>query len=455
MYHPWQRLTHPKLWHFSRAGLVFSGLISWLAIPAAGQIPIPVGEPFLINSVITGDQSLPTLAADDNGNTLAVWQSDGEDGAGLGIFGQRFDATGTTLGSPFQVNTSTAGDQGEPAADRSDDGAFVVVWDGQDASGRGVFARRYTGAGVPTTGEVVVNATTANDQYQPDVAVAENGNFLVVWTSLGQDGDLEGVYARLFGPTGTALTGELLVNSTTAGQQNAPRVTDLDHTNGFVVAWEGNDTDGRGIFFRRLSATGTFLGAETQVNSATGDDQDEPDIDASGLNSDPLNQNIFVVVWESPDTAGDGIAVRRFTSDGKPVGTEDQVNLQDAGDQGDPAVTVDSGLFGDGIHFVVTWTEEAIVFRGSPVYIRGRRLGSPGSVAPQGVTSDEFLVTQGLLVGFGSIATNDRGDFFSAWQGQSDLDPAGLGIVGQRYELALFADGFESGSTLSWSNSVP
>ena len=57
----------------------------------------------------------------------------------------------TPDGDQFQVNTYTSSEQLRPSVSAIDDeGNFVVVWDSADeASGRGVYGRRFDSAGVP------------------------------------------------------------------------------------------------------------------------------------------------------------------------------------------------------------------------------------------------------------------------------------------------------------------
>ena len=63
------------------------------------------------------------------------------------------------------------------------------------------------------------NTTTGNAQDQAAVATAPDGRFVVAWVSDGQDGAGRGVYARLYGANGSPQTGEILVNTTTANNQ--------------------------------------------------------------------------------------------------------------------------------------------------------------------------------------------------------------------------------------------
>ena len=61
-----------------------------------------VGEEFLVNSLVTGDQIDPDVAIDDAGNFVVVWSGDGETvNDGSGVFAQRFDADANPLGGQF------------------------------------------------------------------------------------------------------------------------------------------------------------------------------------------------------------------------------------------------------------------------------------------------------------------------------------------------------------------
>jgi hypothetical protein len=82
---------------------------------------------------------------DSAGDFVVVWESP-HDGGLIGVFGQRFASTGAPLGTEFLVNTYTTADQSGPGVASDSAGRFVVVWrsGGQDGSGGGVFAQRYS-----------------------------------------------------------------------------------------------------------------------------------------------------------------------------------------------------------------------------------------------------------------------------------------------------------------------
>jgi hypothetical protein len=140
------------------------------------------------------------VASDAAGNFVVVWSSDGTSGGPLGIFGRRFLRAGAPLGPDFQINTFTTIVPRETSVASDLAGNFVVTWtsNGQDGGGYGVFARRYDASGAPLGSEFRVNTTVADTQEVPSAAHASNGSFVVVWRSRPQDGDQRGVFAQRF-----------------------------------------------------------------------------------------------------------------------------------------------------------------------------------------------------------------------------------------------------------------
>src|ERR1044071_9330022 len=94
--------------------------------------------------------STRAIAADANGNFVAVWSSKNQDGEGWGIYAQRYDAAGVAQGGEFRVNTTVSKDQVHGAVAMDDAGNFVVVWASKDQDGDnwGIYAQRYNAAGV-------------------------------------------------------------------------------------------------------------------------------------------------------------------------------------------------------------------------------------------------------------------------------------------------------------------
>jgi hypothetical protein len=281
------------VWQSSgQEGSLSSGGVFGRRFSAAG---VPQAAEFQVNTYTTSLQYVPAVAADAAGDFVVVWDSFGQDGAAYGVFGQRFNASGARVGAEFRVNSFTTSLQRDPAVAADANGNFVVVWtSSRDADGSyGVFAQRFNSSGAPQGPEFRVNSYTTGNQSFSAVASDAGGNFVVVWTSLNQDGNLYGIFGQRFNASGVPQGGEFLVNSTTVDNQIYPAVSS-DANGNFVVAWQGLDVDGTsfGVFGRRFNASGLAQGTEFLVNSYTTNFQRRPAI-ASNPDGD------FVVAWQS------------------------------------------------------------------------------------------------------------------------------------------------------------
>jgi len=162
-----------------------------------------------VNTHTMSYQSDPAVAADEAGNLVVVWSSYGQDGSRNGVFARRYDSSGRALDDKeFQVNTHTMSYQSDPAvaADGADN--FVVVWSSneQDGDSWGIFGQRYDSSGTALDKEFQVNTYTSSRQANPAVANDGFGNFVVVWTGCGE-GDADypgGVFGQRFDSSGGA-----------------------------------------------------------------------------------------------------------------------------------------------------------------------------------------------------------------------------------------------------------
>ncbi|KAF0118766.1 MAG: VBCS repeat-containing protein [Rhodospirillaceae bacterium] len=165
-----------------------------------------MGGEFQVNTYTTDWQEVPSVTGLNDGGFVVTWMSDGQDGNGGGIYGQRYAADGTATGGEFQVNTVTTDWQGPPSVTALNDGGFVVTWgsNGQDGNGYGVYGQRYAADGTVAGVEFQVNTYTTDHQYYPSVTALKDGGFVVTWQSWGQDGEYSGVYGRRYAANGTA-----------------------------------------------------------------------------------------------------------------------------------------------------------------------------------------------------------------------------------------------------------
>jgi hypothetical protein len=262
--------------------------------------------------------------------------------------------------------------------------------------------------------EFLVNEVTASRQLDPDVAVLENGNLVMVWDSNipGEDNEIQ---ARIFDPSGTEVLGEFTVNQDSNFFQQIPRVVALAD-GGFVVTWQSHDTsnsetDQRDVRFRIFDEDGDDRTDELSAADETAFNQSRPDIAA-------LEDGRFVITWTSshPNADGsfDGIRAQTFDPDGSVSTDEFQVNgdgLNTPGTfwyQSDPVVT---GLVGGG--FAIAWSTGDLAADGESGAVKARIFDEDGIPV-----TNEVLVN-GIIdgnKGFADVAATPGGEFVVTWR---------------------------------------
>ena len=132
---------------------------------------------------------------------MITWESYNGDGARFGIMGRRYDAAGTPLTGEYQINVYTTDHQRSSSVAAYGNGASLTSWFSTDQLGplnNDTFARQFDAAGSPGP-EFLLNPFTPGNQFQARLDSDEVGNIVATWDSVGQDGSLDGVYARRFG----------------------------------------------------------------------------------------------------------------------------------------------------------------------------------------------------------------------------------------------------------------
>ena len=354
----------------------------WKGIPAILAISLlpvtvwsqgqPLGPEFRVNTSAYGQRG--SVATDASGNFVVVWTNLGnENGYSEGVFGQRYDSGGVPLGTEFHVNTYTTGPQRYPSVASDASGNFVVVWasNGQDGSGEGVFGQRFASSGAPLGSEFRVNSYTTDYQAFPTVASDPSGNFVVVWGSFQQDGYGWGAFGQRFASSGAAQGSEFRVNTYTTGHQGyepfggTKRIA-FDAAGNFVVVWSSFLGGPADITGQRYASSGAPLGSEFQINTDTTADSGSPNVA-----SDPAGN--FVVVWTSFLGGTADITGQRYASSGAPLGSEFQINTDTTGVGGGGSPVVASDSAGN---FIVVWDSSP---QGSVDYeVFGQRYGTSG-----------------------------------------------------------------------------
>jgi hypothetical protein len=222
---------------------------------------------------------------DASGQFVVAWEFNNEE-----ILARRFDSSGNALGGQFTVNNTTAGSQANPALAVNLDGSFVVAWSGPDGSNNGIFARRFDNSGAAIdANDLAVNTTTLGTQSNPSVGVdSAGGSFVVVWQ--GPDAAGSGVFARRYDGESMSFDGEIPVNTTTAGNDIRPGVS-MDANGNFVVVWANFDGADSQIRFQQFSLTGAPFSVETTIATAT------DYLSTASVTMDADGD--FVVIWDT------------------------------------------------------------------------------------------------------------------------------------------------------------
>ncbi len=307
-----------------------------------------IGKAFQVNTYSLGGHLYPAVAMDRDGNFVITWQTHGQDGSVWGIIAQRFNKNGKALGREFVVNTYTFTHQNDPDIAMDWNGNFVITWVShvQDGAEEGIFAQRFKRKGKPLGNEFQVNSYTDNAQYTPAVAMDEKGNFVITWASWIQDGSDWGIFAQRYNSKGEAMGTEFQVNTYMKWYQWHPAIA-MDRKGNFVITWssEGQDGSSYGVFAQRFKKNGEAVGSEFQVNTYTQKSQDYPAVAMD-------NGGNFVIAWESKrqDGSGTGIFAQMYNRKGEAVGPEFQVNTYIRNLQALPAIAMKKKN-----KFIMTW----------------------------------------------------------------------------------------------------
>ena len=294
-----------------------------------------------INSDGSGNQYVPAIAVNrTSGSFVAVWEDDHDSADGEGnhdIEGRIFCAGGCQDVKQFTINSTKSGQQRNPDVAMDKDGNFVVVWeDDNDANGTyQIYMRGFDAKGNERFATKTVNSEAAGQQYKPSIAMAPDGNFVVAWEDQSVSKDTPQIYIRGFKADGSELFHDKNVMDKVEGTRKAGDIAMADDGS-FVVTWQ-DDGDGNGtyqVYARGFNADGSGRLPAFAVNTVAKGQQLNPSI---GMNA----SGSFFIAYED-DSDGNGkylIKARGFDKEGKQIFAD--TTLSKSGEQtADPVVCV-------------------------------------------------------------------------------------------------------------------
>jgi hypothetical protein len=169
--------------------------------------------------------------------------------------------------------------------------------------------------------EVLVSTSTAGDQGQPSVAAFRGTQFIVVW----EDRNDATIKGQMFGVNGSKSSGEFLVNIPTEPGAPTPRrqlPAIIEYSAGFAVAW-----------IEQAPGVPSTAPAQVKLRTFDQDTLSGPEIQVSTAAVEPLSRPVmtsladggFVVVWVDK-RRDERIRAQRFGLDGTKNGPEFRAN---------------------------------------------------------------------------------------------------------------------------------
>lgn len=383
----------------------------------------------VISTEYDGNQADSAVAMDAIGGFVFTWSSEtGDVDRSAGIDGRLYTNAGKPVGEPFRINTHTDGTQFDSDVAMAPDGRFVVVWNsiGQDGDAGGIYAQRYAANGAKQGKELRVNSTVADNQSSPTIAVGVDGSFVVAWTSNGQDGALGGIYAQRFSANGGRLRSEFRINTERSYDDLAPAIA-MDAQSRFVVAWRRVQGDTSSVVCRRFAADGSALSPEFAASPTMGALYQAPAIAADAAGN-------FVVAWarldvdvNAPEDYQQSVLLRRYSADGTAQGSEVDVAPWPDTYHTEPALAMDSAGA-----FVIAW-KVYIYPSGAIGNVYLQHFDASGA-AQESAHSVDGTQSSLFLYKSAAVAMDADGDMVIGWDGEDGTHQYDFyGIFANRY----------------------
>jgi hypothetical protein len=179
--------------------------IYMLYYDSEGTPQCPVGDSCSgtkVNASSKGEQRRPSVAFDKNDESAIAWLSSTGGYADSGVFMQRFDNSGKKKGGELHVMPGNAEEFERltlaPTNNATDFPGFGLVWlrDGKEIEGKIYGVDDDDGSSFELKSLTSLDGVEALDA--PSLTSLTNGSLLVLWQSMGQDGDGWGVFAHRY-----------------------------------------------------------------------------------------------------------------------------------------------------------------------------------------------------------------------------------------------------------------
>jgi hypothetical protein len=331
---------------------------AFFPLKTAAQSIVPSGVEKTISGARSGDQSAPAISVDGDGG-LVVWEDNTIESShrSKGIAAVRLGADLSVVGSPFQVNSQSNGNQEKPQSILLANSRALVTWETRQPGKPGLYGRVLSRDGSFLSDEFLINPTTTTTNIKQQVS----------WTGIFRNRVKTRTFkfketysfirehaggASLVGlPDGTAIVAYHAVRRTYTNTYALVRESSWNGvrsmTNDYLRPVLKIGDWMQDVFLQRIDANGNKIGTDVLVNQYVGYNQRDPSVALLA------NGNLLVAwVCERPRTGRVtdnftlGICAREMTATGEPVGPEFSVGEDPTRASANPVVAATGTGFG-------------------------------------------------------------------------------------------------------------
>ena len=320
-----------------------------------GRIFNPLGEPtgdeFQLNTSWNWDDERDAeIVALPNGGFIMVYEDFDFDNPVPGdrttsIRLQEYAENGSVVSAAITVVedlNNTYINYANPVVAASSDTSVMIAYEVATGPGNVDIAFKMYNPETNIYGPQTIMFTNSSDTVNEiDIAVLENGNYVIVTTYERDDGD-DAIAVRIVDANGdTILSPEFLSGTNTnGGADSEPSVTGLVG-GGYVVSWT-NDKDGdEDVRFQVFTNDGTNVGGKKGVPGGKG-----PDDSTNEAVVVALEDGGFIIIYDDDDL--NNLSFARYDDEGHKIGVKGILTSE-------PATAVDATLMADG-RVAVTWS---------------------------------------------------------------------------------------------------
>jgi hypothetical protein len=221
----------------------------------------PAGMPLLVEQSPGAPPSLAAVALPGDRGHALTWGNLGEPA----IYALRCSPEGTLASEPRRIAGGPGGGVQGPSIASLEGDRLLATWSCRSKEGVWSLRARFLDTDcVPQGDEIVFEPTAKKQDWDPSVAPAKEGGFVMSWCSGAPDDFSRDVVARMFDAQGRP-SGPLLPISPILNEQDHPHIVRLaDGT--WAVAWEDDVSGHDHTYLRRIETSGNAIGPIVRIN---------------------------------------------------------------------------------------------------------------------------------------------------------------------------------------------